>query len=101
MSRLRSEDDLALLIQANHERPFLQHLPVMKSWRCNLLKVPGFSRQECEVDGKEKFQKESVYLYGVDRRYECEQKFARQAGIAKRERLTTMTSTSTDSIIAK
>ncbi|RHY97527.1 hypothetical protein DYB37_005091 [Aphanomyces astaci] len=84
MSRWTSEDDLALLIQANNERPFLQDR-VMKSWgvlACNLLKAPGFSRQECEVDGKktshrfhllldnhEKFQKESVYLSGVDQEH--------------------------------
>ncbi|ETV88325.1 hypothetical protein H257_01598 [Aphanomyces astaci] len=63
MSRWTSEDDLALLIQANNERPFLQD-------------------RECEVDGKktshrfhllldnhEKFQKESVYLSGVDQEH--------------------------------
>ncbi|RHY37470.1 hypothetical protein DYB38_005754 [Aphanomyces astaci] len=82
MSRLRSEDDLALWIKANHERPFLQHL-VMKSWGCSRATCLKFlaSLAKLEVDGKktlhrfhlildnhEKFQKDSVYLDGVDRR---------------------------------
>ncbi|ETV76693.1 hypothetical protein H257_09170 [Aphanomyces astaci] len=100
--RTTSEDDLALLVQANHERTFLQDR-VMKSWgvlACNLLKVPGFSCQELEVDGKktshrfhlildnhEKFQKEYVYLYGLDRPMSASRSLQRRAGLAKRERL--------------
>ncbi|KAG9399311.1 hypothetical protein AC1031_012266 [Aphanomyces cochlioides] len=84
MSRWTSDDDMALLVQANNERPFL-HERVMKAWdelAINLLQVPGFSRQDCNLDGKkashrfhllldnyEKFQKESIYMSGVDQEH--------------------------------
>ncbi|KAH9159512.1 hypothetical protein LEN26_002304 [Aphanomyces euteiches] len=85
MSRWTSEDDMALLIQANNERPFLQKDGVMRAWGVlarNLLNAPDFSRGPTEIDGKkvshrfhllldkhEKFQKESIYLSGVDQEH--------------------------------
>ncbi|KAH9101364.1 hypothetical protein LEN26_009699 [Aphanomyces euteiches] len=85
MSRWTSEDDMALLIQVNNERPFVQTKGVMRAWGVlaqNLLNAPGFTRGQDEIDGKrvsyrfhllldkhEKIQKESVYLSGVDQEY--------------------------------
>ncbi|RHY45656.1 hypothetical protein DYB30_012375 [Aphanomyces astaci] len=76
--QVASEDDLALLVRAAIP-PTSSH-EVLGVLACNLLEVPGFSCQELVVDGKktlhrfhlilgnhEKFQKDSVYLYGVDR----------------------------------
>ncbi|CAK4640679.1 unnamed protein product, partial [Aphanomyces euteiches] len=76
---------MALLIQANNERPFLQKDGVMRAWGVlarNLLNAPDFSRGPAEIDGKkvshrfhllldkhEKFQKESIYLSGVDQEH--------------------------------
>ena len=55
MIRWTSEDDMALLIQANNELRFLQKDGVMKAWGVlgkNLLDSPGFSRAAAEIDGK-------------------------------------------------
>jgi hypothetical protein len=53
MSRWTSAEDMALLTQANNERPFMLEDGVMKAWDVvaeYLIQVPGFSH--AEVDGK-------------------------------------------------
>ncbi|CAK4094344.1 unnamed protein product [Aphanomyces euteiches] len=60
---------MALLVQANNERPFL-HERVMKAWdelAINPLQIRGFTRRNCNLDDNhEKFQKETIYMSGVD-----------------------------------
>ncbi|ETV72599.1 hypothetical protein H257_12357 [Aphanomyces astaci] len=75
-------DDLALWIKANHERPFLQHLvrslggcsrATCLKFLASLAKIDVDSKKTSHrfhliLDNHEKFQKDSVYLDGVDRR---------------------------------
>ncbi|KAG9400023.1 hypothetical protein AC1031_010944 [Aphanomyces cochlioides] len=75
MSRWTSDDDMALLVQANNKRPFL-HERVMKAWdelAINLLQVPdgkkASHRFHLLLDNHEKFQKESIYMSGVDQEH--------------------------------
>ncbi|CAK4671784.1 unnamed protein product [Aphanomyces euteiches] len=60
MSRGTSDDDMALLVQANNERPFL-HERVMKAWD-----ELAINPLQIRDDNHEKFQKESIYMSGVD-----------------------------------
>ncbi|KAH9141428.1 hypothetical protein AeRB84_014391 [Aphanomyces euteiches] len=79
-TRWTDEDDMALLTQANNDRPFLLEKDIMKGWDSlgtSLLQGPGFSRLNLDgkkaahrfhllLDKHEVFQKESTYMSGVD-----------------------------------
>ncbi|KAH9093022.1 hypothetical protein Ae201684P_008688 [Aphanomyces euteiches] len=61
-TRWTDEDDLALLTQANNDRPFLLEKDIMKGWdsvAATLLRMSGFSS----------LNKESTHLSGVDQEY--------------------------------